>query len=68
MTRGTTTLKTDKMIEQQIAVVQHYINCRKGKQVSIVINNERDLFLLQKAYIDAVNWFEENNIKITLIN
>jgi len=58
--------KTIKMIEQQIAVVQHYINCRKGVEVKIAIRNERDLFLLQKAYIDAVNWFEQNNIKITL--
>lgn len=56
------------MIEQQIALVQHYINCRKGVEVKIAIRNERDLLLLQKAYIDAVNWFEENNIKITLLS
>lgn len=40
---------------KEIALVQHYINCRKSVEVKIAIRNERDLLLLQKAYIDAVN-------------
>jgi hypothetical protein len=58
---------TEVMIEKQIAVVQHYINIRKGKTVNIVIRNARDVFLLQKAYSIAISWFEENNYKIEFI-
>lgn len=54
------------IIEQQISIVEHYINCRKGKEVRIAIRNARDLALLQKAYLTAISWFQENNIEITL--
>jgi hypothetical protein len=54
------------MIEKQIAVVQHYINIRKGKTVNIVIRNARDVFLLQKAYSIAIAWFESNGYEIEL--
>lgn len=55
-------------IEHQIAIVQHYINCRKNKKVNIRIDSFKDLALLNKAYIIASNWFKENNLEIHIIN
>jgi hypothetical protein len=54
------------MISKQIAVVQHYINCRKGVEVNISIRSARDIFLLNKAYAIALEWFESNKYEIKL--
>lgn len=47
-------------IREQIAVVQAYINHRKGVTVQIYISNGRDLMLLQQAYEIAIEWFNNN--------
>ena len=51
-------------IKEQIAVVQHYINIRRNKAVQISIKNQRDVFMLAKAYSTASRWFTENGYKI----
>ena len=55
-------------INEQIAVVQHYINIRKNKVVDISIRSPRDIFALNKAYNIAIGWFKENDYKITITN
>ena len=45
-------------INEQIAVVQHYINIRKNKVVDISIRSPRDIFALNKAYNIAIGWFK----------
>jgi hypothetical protein len=50
-------------IEEMICIVQLYIHHRKEKEVQISINNTRDLFLLNKAYVIALKWLNENNFK-----
>ena len=52
---------------QMIAIIQCYIKIRKDKDVNIVIRNERDHFLLIKAYNIATTWMGNNNVKITII-
>jgi hypothetical protein len=54
-------------IRHMIAYVQVYIHIRKGIEVDISINNQRDVFLLQKAYHYAVEWMEQNNTTLTLV-
>lgn len=46
---------------EMIAVVQAYINHRTGNTVNIVVSNDNDLLLLNKAYNFAINWFKNNN-------
>lgn len=47
-------------IREQIALVQDYINHRKGVTVQIRITTSRDLMLLQQAYAIAIEWFNNN--------
>ena len=54
-------------INEQIAVVQHYINIRKNKVVDISIRSPRDILVLNKAYNIAIHWFDKNGYKITAI-
>ena len=52
-----------------IAVVQAYINHRKGIEVDIDINqfqNPINLLKLKEAYDIAVDWFKKNNGKVIL--
>ena len=53
-------------IKTMIAYVQIYIHIRKNVEVKINIRDNRDIFLLQKAYSDAVNWMDENNFRLIL--
>ena len=55
-----------KSTEEMIGIVQHYINCRTGKEVNISVNSIRDIFLLNKAYGIAVSWFNDNNYNISI--
>lgn len=48
-----------------IAIVQIYIHLRKGQEVNISINNTKDLLLLSKAYGIAIDWINNNDVKIT---
>ena len=52
-------------IKKMIAIVQLYIHIRKDKEVSISIKNTKDLLLLSKAYGIAIDWINNNNIKIS---
>ncbi len=49
-----------------IAYVQIYIHIRKEKQVDISITSARDIFLLNQAYNYAVEWMNENDVKLTI--
>lgn len=51
-------------IKTMIAYVQIYIHIRKNVEVNINIRDNRDVFLLQKAYNDAVNWMDQNNFTL----
>jgi hypothetical protein len=55
------------MLEKQISIVQCYIKHRTNKDVNIVLRDGFDVLKLQRAYNIAVNWFEENNVKITVL-
>lgn len=50
-----------------IAYVQIYVHIRKNVQINISINNSRDFLLLRKAYEIALNWMNENNCQLTII-
>lgn len=51
-------------IKRMIAYVQIYIHIRKNVEVKINIRDNRDVLLLQRAYIDAVNWMDQNNFRL----
>lgn len=51
-------------IKTMIAYVQIYIHIRKNVEVKIDIRDNRDVLLLQRAYIDAVNWMDQNNFRL----
>lgn len=53
-------------IKTMIAYVQIYIHIRKNVEVNINIRDNRDIFLLQKAYTDAVNWMDQNNFRLII--
>jgi len=56
-------------VHRMIAVVQDYINHRKGIEVDININqfqNPINLLKLKEAYEIAIDWFNDNNGKIIL--
>ena len=54
-------------VEEMIAVVQAYINHRKGVTVNIEIRNGEDIFKLMEAYNIAMEWFSKNNGSITQV-
>lgn len=54
-------------INEQIAVVQAYINHRTGQTVQIGVYSHMDLLKLSQAYNTAINWFTNNNGQINLI-
>ena len=53
-------------LNKMIAYVQIYIHIRKEKEVKINIESARDVFLLNKAYNIALNWMQENNVKLSI--
>lgn len=55
-------------MHEQIAVVQAYINHRTGQTVQIRIDTPFDVIKLNKAYQMAVEWFENNNGQINIMN
>ena len=54
-------------VEEMIAVVQAYINHRKGVTVNIEIRGMDDILKLTKAYNIAMEWFSKNNGSIVQI-
>ena len=50
---------------QQIAMIQLYIFHRKGVEVKITPNLPRELPLVASAYSIALNWLNNNNVKVT---
>lgn len=50
-----------------IAVVQAYINHRKGVTVNIEIRGMEDILKLTEAYNIAMDWFSKNNGSITQV-
>ena len=57
-------------IRGMVAVVQSYINHRKGVEVQINLqqfNNPINLIKLQTAYSTALNWFESNKGNINYV-
>jgi len=52
-------------VELMIETVERYIKIRKNQDVRIVINSQRDLFLLTAAYEIATEWLLINNQHIT---
>lgn len=51
-------------VNNMIAMVQCYIHILKNVQVTIVIRDTRDVFLLADAYKTAMQFFEDSNAKI----
>ena len=50
-----------------IAVLQMYIFHRKGIEIgNIAIRNPFDLAKLQMGYSEALNWFNANEVKISI--
>ena len=54
-------------VEEMIAVVQSYINHRKGITVNIDIRGIEDMLKLTEAYNIAMDWFSKNNGSITQV-
>ena len=53
-------------VNEMKAVVKHYINCRKEVEVDINVSSFRDIALLTNAYHIAIEWFKQNEYKITI--
>ena len=47
-----------------VAYVQIYIHIRKGVEVNINIQSNRDIILLSQAYSSAIEWMNQNNFKL----
>ncbi len=53
-------------IKKMIMYIQIYIHIRKGVEVDISIQNDSDIFKLTAAYNCAINWMNENNVKLII--
>ena len=54
-------------LNDKIAIVQLYIKTRKDVDVDIRLDNPLDIPKLLIAYDVAVQWFKDNNVKISML-
>ena len=53
-------------VNEMKSVVKHYINCRKEVEIDISVKSFKDIALLTKAYHISIEWFKQNEYKITI--